>query len=99
MSKPLPHNTQKTLPVSELHVGFVYRDALSGYLVLVLEKEVWQADAFGRKARVKRLVGWYWNPVWGRHAEMELHDHQLIAAEHPTDLKPDTRYDKGYHGR
>ncbi|HRD54696.1 MAG TPA: hypothetical protein PKY96_18815, partial [Flavobacteriales bacterium] len=82
----------------ELHAGFIYRDALSGYLVLVREAEVWERRA-AAKVRVKRLVGWFWNPVWGKHAEMELHDHQLISAEHPTDLKADTRYDNGYHGK
>lgn len=88
---------QDTYTVKQLRTGTVYRDALSGYLVLVLEKELWERRG-ASSVKVKRLVGWFWNPVWGKHTEMELHDHQLIGAEQKTSLKPDTRYDQGYHG-
>lgn len=73
---------QGTYLLSELQVGWVYRDALSGYLVLVMEKEVVRKhEVDGRYVNrpEKRTVGWYWNPVWGKHAEMELNDNQLMS--------------------
>lgn len=97
-----PHG-QKTYLVSELTPGAVYRDALSGYLVLVMEKTVteWEPGPNHKgmkEVEVKRLVGWYYNPTLGQHKEMELHDGQLILATRETSLMPDTRYDKGHHG-
>jgi hypothetical protein len=72
---------QGTFLVEQLKEGWIYRDALSGCLVLVMEKEVAEYHV-GRtpgKVMVKRMVGWYWNPVWGKHAEMELNDNQLMS--------------------
>lgn len=93
-------NPQQTFVVADLKVGTIYRDALSGYLVLVREVDVQTTTEIeGRylKAKVKRRVGWMWNPVWGKHQEVELHDHQLISAGTETDLMPDTRYVKGHY--
>lgn len=94
-------NGQNTFTLNELKVGRIYRDALSGYLVLVREVEVREYDRYAageRYRQVQRTVGWMWNPVLGRHQEVELHDHQLINAEADTALMPDTRYKPGLHG-
>lgn len=80
----MSHN-QGTYRLQDLREGVVYRDVLSGYLVLVTRT--------GAGAR-----GLLWNPVKGEHQRVELHDHQLVDAGAPTALKPDTRRDKGYHG-
>lgn len=92
---------QHTYRLDQLQPGTIYRCALSGYLVLV-RQVVHRGPTLGdpkQPSEVKRLVGWYWNPVWGKHTEMELHDHQLISSEYPTSLKPDTRGDAGYYGK
>lgn len=94
-------NPQQTFVVADLLVGTIYRDALSGYLVLVRVVEVTETPEIdGRyvKRVVQRKVGWMWNPVFGAHKEMELHDHQLISAGSETDLMPDTRYQRGQYG-
>jgi hypothetical protein len=77
---------QGTYLLKDLREGVVYRDVLSGYLVLVL----------GRAPFPKE--GLLWNPVKGEHQRVSLHDHQLVDASAPTALKADTRRDKGYHG-
>lgn len=89
---------QGTYLLGELELGAIYRDALSGYLVLVKKVSVTEYHDPGGKKEVERTVGWYYNPTLGRHAEMELHDHQLISATRETSLMTDTRYQKGYHG-
>lgn len=78
---------QGTYLLKDLREGVVYRDALSGYLVLVLGQ-----------TGAGIVVGLLWNPVKGEHQRVELHDHQLVDAGAPTALKADTRRDKGYHG-
>lgn len=72
---------QGTFLKDELKVGWIYRDALSGYLVLVMEKTVMEKGDKDPRVEVQRTrtVGWYWNAVWGKHAEMELNDHQLMS--------------------
>lgn len=99
MVKTSSANPQQTYLLTDLHIGNIYRDALSGYLVLVMEREVAVYDERRNKSIVKRQVGWMWNPVYGKHQEMELHDHQLISAEADTALLPDTRNKNGYHGK
>jgi hypothetical protein len=84
---------QLTYRTAELELGAIYRDALSGYLVLVREVAVKTYVPGGTLAEERRLVGWYYNPTLGRHQEMELHDHQLLNAETLTELKCDSRYD------
>ena len=65
----------RTYTVAKLKTGQVYRDRLSGYLVLVREVECWSNTAIPKL--MKRRIGWYYNPVWGKHMEMELHDYQF----------------------
>ncbi len=76
---------QGTYRLQDLREGVVYRDVLSGYLVLVTRT--------GAPAR-----GLLWNPVKGEHQALDLHDHQLVEAGTPTALKADTRTDQGHHG-
>lgn len=76
---------QRTLLVRNLRTGLVYRDVLSGYLVLVQERSSEGPDHADvrRTVKTKRRVGYYWNPLYGAHATMELHDHQFINANMP----------------
>lgn len=80
---------QATLQVQELRVGIVYRDLLSGYLVLVRTVELSEGVA----------AGLMWNPIHGAHTPVVVYDNMLIRAEYLTALKPDTRNDDGYHGK
>ena len=61
---------QGTIPVSELCVGMVYRDVLSGYLVLVRSLHPDQLSA----------AGLMWNPIHGVHVAVDVVDHQLELA-------------------
>lgn len=70
------------LPVANLLPGTIYVDRLSFLRVLVLVDERVGPDPTDVRKRVtsRRLYGWYFSAVWGRHMRMELHDGQLMKA-------------------
>jgi hypothetical protein len=61
----------------------VYIDRLSGYLVLIQEER----DSGPHTGNPKDVstkttkVGLYWNPIFGTHQRMALHDHQFLPLE------------------
>lgn len=85
MTKPRLIHRQGLLCIEQLQEDHVYRDVLSGYLVLVTEL----------LPEARRARGVLWNPLYGAHQVITVRDRQLINAHAPTDLKPDTRYDDG----
>lgn len=64
---------QGTYAVKQLEAGVVYRDVLSGHLVLVRKVEL-------ERRPEPMAVGWMWNPVHGAHQVVSCYDHQLEAA-------------------
>lgn len=76
---------QRTLLVRNLRTGLVYRDVLSGFLVLVQERSSEGPDPadIRRKLKEKHRVGYYYNPLYGTHQTMPLYDHQFINANTP----------------
>lgn len=76
MAKPKPERSnQQTHLLRHLKPGRVYRDTLSGYLVLVQERSP------GGKP-----MGLLWNPVLGNYQWVELYDNMLESAEAPSKL-------------
>lgn len=87
-SKPpqIPPRTKHAgLPCSELDSGEFYRDVLSGFLVLVEETMSEGPDPSDVRftVRTTHKVGRYWNPLYGSHQLMDLHDRQFIPAHLP----------------
>lgn len=76
-------NRQQTYLVRELQTGIVYRDVLSGYLVLVRSIDLQRTEPIAS--------GLMWNPLYGAHQPFTIHDNMLCSAEGKT-YKPDTRY-------
>ncbi len=74
---------QGTLLVKDLQPKTIYRDVLSGRLVLVMGVNASGADCK------------WWNPVKGELTTMLVCDHQLESAEYPSKLYP--RQDEMMH--
>jgi hypothetical protein len=64
---------QGTYQLKHLTTGTVYRDVLSGYLVLLTELHLEATPPQGR--------GLYWNPVYGAHQPVTVYNDQLASAD------------------
>jgi hypothetical protein len=66
--------------VAQLLPGHIYIDRLSGFHVLIQEERHTGPHTGNPKEISTKTTkyGWYWNPLYGTHQRMTLHDHQFL---------------------